>query len=157
MILNTGAIDCLELVSAISDKAGVQSVVVSIDVIRTISGKYKLFDHRMARSLDIDIISFLKSVTTRGAGEIIIQSVNNDGTMLGYDEKLIHLVSSSVSVPVIALGGAGEIPDFVKAVQAGASAVAAGSMFVFHGRHRAVLITYPSKDELKQQFYQKIM
>jgi cyclase len=85
-----------------------------------------------------------------GAGEIFLNSVDRDGTQEGYDVKLISNVAQAVSVPVIACGGAGNTDDFVAAVTAGASAVAAGSLFVFQGRHRAVLISYPPYKDLER-------
>ena len=88
-----------------------------------------------------------------GAGEIIINSVEKDGTMQGYDLELIRSIAESVTVPVVALGGAGTTDDFKKAVSHSyASAVAAGSMFVFHGPRKAVLINYPEKDVLEKIF-----
>jgi cyclase len=88
-----------------------------------------------------------------GAGEILINSINKDGTMDGYDLKLIRAISDAVDIPVVACGGAGEIEDFVKAVSSGnASAAAAGSMFVYHGPRKAVLINYPEKTVLEKHF-----
>jgi cyclase len=78
----------------------------------------------------------------------MVNAIDRDGTMHGYDLELVHQVASAVSVPVIACGGAGTLGHFSEAVTAGASAVAAGSMFVFHGRRRAVLISYPDRSEL---------
>ncbi|WP_279381686.1 HisA/HisF-related TIM barrel protein, partial [Pseudomonas sp. 100_A] len=84
-----------------------------------------------------------------GAGEILLTAIDRDGTMKGYDIELVSKVASAVGIPVIASGGAGTIADFgVASKQGGAAAVAAGAMFVFHGPHRAVLITYPSHAEL---------
>jgi len=86
-----------------------------------------------------------------GAGEILLTSIDRDGTESGYDVGLINSVAQAVTVPVIACGGAGVIEDFRAAVCEGhASAVAAGSMFVFHGKHRAVLISYPTRPELER-------
>ena len=88
-----------------------------------------------------------------GAGEIFLTAVDRDGTQKGYDVTLLRQVTEAVSVPVIASGGAGQLSDFKAAVRdGGASAVAAGSMFVFHGKHRAVLITYPDYRDLQQVF-----
>ena len=87
-----------------------------------------------------------------GVGEIIVNAVDRDGTQSGYDLKLIREVSSSVSVPVVACGGASGLDDFAAAVQeGGASAVAAGSLFVFVGPHRAVLINYPARADLARR------
>lgn len=83
------------------------------------------------------------------APEILINSIDRDGTMQGYDIPLIDAISAAVRIPVIACGGAGSLTDLGKAINAGASAAAAGSLFVFKGPHRAVLINYPSQDELR--------
>ncbi len=87
-----------------------------------------------------------------GAGELIVQAVDREGSLSGYDLELIRSVAEAVSIPIIASGGAGSLRHFREAVDAGASAAAAGSYFVFHGRHRAVLITYPEYHELRETF-----
>lgn len=96
--------------------------------------------------LDIEPIGHAKYVEELGAGEIFLQSVERDGTMAGYDLRLVKMVSEAVSLPVIALGGAGGLGDFSEAIKAGASAVAAGSLFVHH--NGGILINYPDKEEL---------
>jgi cyclase len=113
-------------------------------------GNHWVFDYVNNTTTKLDPVKFAVSIEKNGAGEIILNSVDRDGTFSGYDTDIIKRVSESVRIPVIAMGGASKIEDFVKAVEAGASAVAAGSFFVFHGKHRAVLITYPNKDELKK-------
>lgn len=87
-----------------------------------------------------------------GVGELFINSIDHDGKMDGYDYKAIKEISDMVSIPVIACGGAGSIEDCKKAVEAGASAAAAGSLFVYWGRNKAVLINYPDKDEIEKLF-----
>mgnify|MGYP000972586495 FL=1 len=89
-------------------------------------------------------------VEQKGAGELVLNSVDRDGMMEGFDLKTISEVAHAVSIPVIASGGAGNLQHLKQAIQAGASAVAAGSMFVFQGKHRAVLISYPSPSELRE-------
>ena len=85
----------------------------------------------------------------QGAGEIIINSMERDGTMSGYDIQLVKSIADAVNIPVVALGGAGQLTDFGLAInEGGASAVAAGSFFVYYGKHRAVLISFPSDEEL---------
>jgi cyclase len=84
-----------------------------------------------------------------GAGEILLNSIDKDGTFSSYDTVLIEQVTKALTIPVIALGGATTIQDFIAARKAGASALAAGSMFVFQRPHRAVLISYPTRKELK--------
>ena len=85
-----------------------------------------------------------------GAGEVVLNAVDRDGMMQGMDLELIQRAAEAVTVPLIAVGGVGSLADIKAAVDAGASAVAAGAFFVFHGPHRAVLITYPQYEELKR-------
>jgi imidazole glycerol-phosphate synthase subunit HisF len=101
----------------------------------------------------MDPISVAKKMDGLGAGEIIINSIDNDGKMEGYDLELVRKVSKAVDIPVVALGGAGEFNDFTKAInEAGASAVAAGSLFIYSGRNKGILINYPDKEESKEIF-----
>lgn len=128
---------------------GSQSIVGCVDVRKTLLGRYELISHAGKSKQPVSLSEHLKTLERQGVGEIIVNAVDRDGTQSGYDLKLIREVSSSVSVPVVACGGASSIDDFVAAVhEAGASAVAAGSLFVFVGPHRAVLINYPARAEL---------
>lgn len=131
---------------------GSQSIIASIDVKKVLIGGYKVFSHSGTHPQAVKLVDHLRQVEEMGAGEIVINSIDRDGQMKGYDLPLIELASKAVKVPVVALGGAGTVTDLRKAIQAGASAVAAGSLFVFFGKHRAVLITYPSREELKSLF-----
>ena len=150
VIFNSAATD-LELIREAADQFGSQSVVVSIDVQRSRTGKYQVFTHSATVNTKQDPIQYAKSVEAAGSGEIFLNSIDRDGTMVGYDIDLLQSVSSAVDVPVVACGGAGKLEHFQEAIlKGGASAVSAGSMFVFHGPHRAVLINYPTQDELKQ-------
>ena len=113
----------------------------------------------MAKSASIEVRTPLdehvQALVTAGVGEIFLNSVDRDGMMEGYDMPLIRRVAQQVNVPVVACGGAGTLEHLVAAVhEGGASAAAAGSMFVFHGKHRAVLITYPNPAELEKKFAQ---
>jgi cyclase len=87
-----------------------------------------------------------------GAGEVLLNAVDKDGTLQGPDLALIEQLSQAINVPLIAVGGVGSMGDIKAAVNAGASAVAAGAFFVYHGPHRAVLITYPKYAELEALF-----
>ena len=100
----------------------------------------------------VKLIDHVKKMQDLGAGEIVINSIDRDGMMKGFDTDLITQVANAIDVPLVALGGAGSHDDLVKAINAGGSAVAAGSIFVFHGKHKAVLITYPSRARLKELF-----
>jgi cyclase len=133
------------VVREIADHAGEQAVVVSLDVEKDWLGRRRL---RGARSRDWR--EALGEAVSVGAGEILLTSVEREGTLSGMDESLISEASAMVDVPVIANGGASSLEDIQTAVRAGASAVAAGAFFVFHGPHRAVLITYPRYEELRR-------
>lgn len=152
VVINTQAIEKPDFIREVSDVYGNQSVVVSIDVKKSLLGKYEVFSHSKNKSTKLNPVEFAIKMEKLGAGEIFLNSMDNDGIMEGFDLELVKTVSSSVTIPVIACGGAGNIEDFGKVVCAGASAVAAGSMFVFHGRRRAVLINFPTRDEIEKIF-----
>jgi cyclase len=137
-----------DLISRTADILGSSSTVASIDVKKDIWGKYRVAVRNASKNLTIPVLEFAQMLEERGAGEIVLNSVDRDGTMEGFDLKLIEEISQKVSIPLIACGGAGNIRHLKQAIQAGASAVAAGSMFVFQGKHRAVLISYPAQSEL---------
>jgi cyclase len=149
VILNSVLADDPDLVTLAADAAGSQSVVVSMDCRTSWFGRASVWTHGGSRPLHRDPIDYAKEMERRGAGEILIHSIDRDGMMQGYDLEAIGKVAAAVSVPVIAAGGAGCLADLRSAIRTGASAAAAGSLFVFHGRHRAVLISYPSPEELE--------
>jgi len=154
IILNHSAIHNQSLVTEAASLAGSQSVVVSIDVKKNLFGKYKVVTKNSNGNTGLDPVAFAKQMQAAGAGEIFLNSVDRDGTYGGYDLDLIKSISAVLDIPLVVCGGASGMEDFVKAVQQGASAVAAGSMFVFQRAHRAVLISYPSQSELKEKLYQ---
>lgn len=146
--IQTHALRDLALVSAIASRYGRQAVVVSIDIKKNMLGQHKLYAAAAGKTLSRSWLEFLSEAVAAGAGEILINAVDKDGTMSGMDIPLIEAAASACSVPLIASGGAGTLADLKAASRAGASAVAAGAIFVFHGPHRAVLITYPKYDEI---------
>ncbi len=149
--INSAAVEDPDLVSRAADAVGSQSVVASIDVKRSLFGKYEVHVRGGRKATGLDPAQFAAAMEKKGAGEIMLNAIDRDGTQKGYDIELIRRVAARVSIPVIACGGAGKVEDFAAAVkEGGASAVAAGSMFVFHGKHRAVLISYPSRAELEK-------
>jgi len=152
--INTQAIIDPFFIKQASEKFGSQSIVVSIDVKKNIFGKKKkVFTHSRGKTVSLDPVEFAVKMMEMGAGELLINSVDRDGAMRGYDIELIKQVTDAVDIPVIVCGGAGCLDDFSKAVKiGGASAVAAGSSFVFYGKHRAVLINYPTYDEISKIF-----
>ena len=139
-------------VSEVAEVFGSQSVVVSIDVRRTCFGRPKVFDSVRRRNHATSLETLLSEVVSFGAGEILLTSVDREGTLSGPDLALIGEVAPRVSVPLVAAGGISCLEDIRQAVLAGASAVAAGAFFVFHGPHRAVLITYPGYSALEELF-----
>lgn len=149
IIINTAAHVNPNLISEAARLFGSQSVVVSIDVKKNIFSGYKVFIRNGSKNTGLTPSGFAKFAEELGAGEILLNSIDLDGTFKGYNINLIKEVSENVSIPVIAIGGAASVSDFKKAIAAGASAVAAGSMLIFQGPHRAVLISYPSQKELE--------
>ncbi len=149
--INTAAYEDPRLIEAGAKMFGSQSIVAGIDVKKGLLGRYSVASHGATKKQNPDVIEWAKSVERAGAGEILLTSVDRDGTRSGYDLELVSKVAAAVRIPVIACGGAGTVAHFAEAILSGASAVAAGSMFVFHGPHRAVLITYPTRDELTRR------
>lgn len=150
IIVNTMALQRPELISELAREFGAQAVVVSIDAKKRVLGGHEVFGAGGTRKTGMKAVDHALRMVELGAGEIFLNSIDRDGTQSGYDLALVRSVASAVRVPVIACGGAGSLADFREAVMEGqASAVSAGSMFVFHGRHRAVLISYPARDELE--------
>lgn len=152
IILNTAAIENESLINKVATHFGAQSVVVCIDVKKGFFGKYNCYIKSGTKHVKYSPVELAKKFATLGVGEIIINSIDKDGTMSGYDLDLVREVSNAVSVPVIALGGVGKLSDFKEAVKIGASAVGAGSFFVYNGPHRAVLITYPNYADICNLF-----
>lgn len=148
--LQTAALENPTLITQISSRFGSQSVLVSIDIKKNWLGKRQLYSATRDKILSTNILDFIKIAIDSGAGEIVLNSVDHDGVMEGMDIELIRQISRSISVPLIAVGGVGKLDDIKLAVNAGASAVAAGAFFVFHGPHRAVLITYPHYNDLQK-------
>jgi len=146
--IQTSALKDLKIISDIASRYGSQSVVVSIDVKKNFLGQHKLYASATKKILHQDWLDYLKRSIIAGAGEILINSVDQDGTLGGIDRSLIERAGEVCSVPLIAMGGVSSLSDIKEAVDAGASAVAAGAFFVYHGPHRAVLITYPKYSEL---------
>lgn len=150
--LNTVAAAKPELVEALASSVGNQSIIVAIDVKRDWLGRARVYTECGKRNTGRSPLEYAREMESRGAGEILLNSIDRDGAMQGFDLDLVREVASAVQVPVVASGGAGTVEHLGAAVAAGASAVAAGSMFVFSGPHRAVLIDYPGASELRAVF-----
>ena len=154
--INNAAVENPSLIKEASDLFGSQSLIVAIDVKIKMFGGYEVVTKNGKNKTGMDPVVWAREVERLGAGEILLTAVDRDGTMDGYDTKLIKEVSASVNIPVIALGGAGNVQDFKEAVNAGASAVAAGSFVVYQGKNKGVLINFPTQQELKNCLSEKM-
>ncbi|MEO7157617.1 MAG: AglZ/HisF2 family acetamidino modification protein [Vicinamibacterales bacterium] len=144
--VNSAAVGSMAVVSEAARVFGSQSVVVGIDVRRSILGRYERYVRSASVATKESALEAARRAEAAGAGELLIYSVDRDGTMQGYDVPLVREVATAVKVPVIACGGAASVDDMARVIREGrASSAAAGSLFVFHGKHRAVLITYPDE------------
>lgn len=152
VVINTAAISNFELVQEIAKLLGSQCVVVAVDVKKDWLGRYRVFRASDNKLTSIDPVDHVKAAVKAGAGEIFINDVMRDGTGIGYDLDLLAKISQVLEVPFIACGGANSLDHFKQAISVGVSAVAAGSMFVFVGKHRAVMINYPSYKTLQGLF-----
>lgn len=153
VILNSIAFNDPSVISEASNLFGSQSIVVSIDVKTNWFGKKEVVVNCGTNKTGVDPLKYAIEMQGLGAGELYINSIDRDGTRSGYDIDLLKGISSHVTIPVIASGGAGSLKDMKQAVQeAGVGAVAAGSLFVFHGCHNGVLINYPEREAIESLF-----
>jgi imidazole glycerol-phosphate synthase subunit HisF len=148
--LNNYALENPEFIKVASYLFGSQSVIVSVDIKKNLLGKHEIYYRGNQKIKKYEPLEFIRLAQELGAGEILLNSVDRDGTWTGYDVDFIKKIAKVISIPLIACGGAGKIDDFYIAVsEGGASAVAAGSMFVFQGKDLGVLVNYPSRKELE--------
>lgn len=147
--LGSAAVESPELVTRMAETVGSQSVVVIMDVRRRRAPQqYELFTHNGTRKSGHSPAEFAARMENLGAGEIVVNSIDNDGVMKGYDLELLTLVRKAVTLPLTALGGAGSLNDLRELIaRFGIVGAAAGSLFVFKGVYRAVLINYPARAE----------
>jgi imidazole glycerol-phosphate synthase subunit HisF len=151
--LNSIAVESPEFVREAAEAFGSSTIVVSIDVRQKLFGGFEVCTHGGRKKTGLDPVKFAIEMEKMGAGEILLTSIDRDGTQEGYNIDLIKSVTEAVGVPVIACGGAGNLEDFrLAVVDGGASACAAGSMVVYFGRNRAVLINFPFRKELDELF-----
>lgn len=142
-----------KLITEISDRVGAQSVIVVLDVKKKLLGGYEVYTHNGKKATGINPFKFVEEAQRLGAGEIVINSIDKDGVMKGYDLDLITKVREKISLPMTVLGGAGSLQDIEKVIDVhGVIGVAAGSLFVFKGPYKAVLINYPTQLEKNKIF-----
>ena len=150
VIINSYAAKNPEFIKEASETFGSSTIVVCIDVKKKFLGKEQTWILNGSKATGFTPVFFAKLMEEKGAGEVIIQSIEQDGRMKGFDIELIRKISENVSIPVVALGGAGSFNDLRNAYIKGyANGLAAGSMFIYHGARNGILINYPEKEELK--------
>jgi imidazole glycerol-phosphate synthase subunit HisF len=149
--LSSAAINNTTILKKIGDAVGVQSVVVVLDVKKKkLFGGYEIVTHNAKKSANVDLDDIIKQLVAIGIGELVINSVDNDGEMQGFDFRLFDLIRGQTEMPMTILGGAGSLDDIHEAINKYRTiGVAAGSLFVFKGKYRAVLINYP---DLKERY-----
>jgi len=152
--LSSAVIQKPELITEIASRVGSQSVIVVLDVKKKLLGGYEVYTHNGKKSTGLNPFKFAEEAEKLGAGEIIINSIDQDGVMKGYDMNLIEKIREKISLPMTVLGGAGSLDDIGKVINKhGIIGVAAGSLFVFKGVYKAVLINYPKRNEKDELIY----
>jgi imidazole glycerol-phosphate synthase subunit HisF len=153
VVLNTAAVDNPSLITQAAESFGSQCVVVAIDVKKDFFGRERVFVRSGSKKTNVEPVEWAIELAKLGAGEILLTSIDHEGLRDGFNLDLIRRVSESVSIPIIAAGGAKDFSDLATPIRkAGASAAAAGSVFVHYGPKRAVLIQYPTRSELESIF-----
>lgn len=142
------AIENQKVIKEIASQVGNQSVVVVLDVKKKLFGGYDVYTHNGKNKSKVDLIKFVEEIQELGIGEIVLNSIDHDGEMKGYDFHLIEMLRPLIHVPLTVLGGAGSLDDVGQLIKKyGIIGASAGSLFVFKGKYRAVLISYPNEDE----------
>ena len=150
VIISSAAAENPDFIKKAFEAFGSSTIAVCIDVKRNLFGNTHVWIHAGTKNTKKNHVEFAKLMEQMGAGELIIQSIENDGVMQGYDIELIKQISETVTIPVVALGGAATMNDLKKAYTQGfANGLAAGSMFVYHGTMKGVLINYPDTAEMQ--------
>ncbi|MDF2187064.1 AglZ/HisF2 family acetamidino modification protein [Paraflavitalea sp. CAU 1676] len=144
VVLNSILFDKPDIIESIGSVYGAQAIVAAIDVKKNFLGKYKVYSHSGTKSTGYSPVEWARKLEGAGAGEILVNSIDQDGTWAGYNVDLVESIAHQINIPLIACGGAGNTEDLKNAVAAGASAVAAGSMFVYQKKGMGVLISFPT-------------
>lgn len=151
VIINTAAIENPKFVSHAVNEFGSSTITICIDISKNIFGKNQVKTRAGSKKINQNPVQLARQMEDMGVGEIIIQSIDRDGTMNGYDIELIHQTSENLQIPVTALGGAGRLEDMSELIKCvPVNGLAAGSMFVYHGPRKAVLVNYPSYNDIVQ-------
>lgn len=147
--MSSAVVNNADVIAKAATVVGSQSIVVVMDVKKKkFSGNYEIWTHNASKATGLSPVDFSKQVESLGAGEIVINSIDRDGVMKGYDIELVSKIRKTVGLPITVIGGAGTLKDISSLIHAfGIIGAAAGSLFVFKGVYRAVLINYPSRTE----------
>jgi cyclase len=156
VIIGTAAFTNSKLIVEIAKFYGIQSVVVSVDIRKDFFGRWRVFINSGSVSTKYNPVDYARHVESLGAGELLLQNIEREGSQSGYDLDVIERVSESIRIPVVAVGGASSLEHFRAAINRGASAVGAGDMFIYKGPHKAVLINYPTPQSLNDKLYNSI-
>jgi imidazole glycerol-phosphate synthase subunit HisF len=148
VIFNSTVVNNYQLVTETAMRIGSSSTVVCIDIKKKFLGGYSVFVQNGTKDLSVSPADYAQKMQDLGAGEIILNNIDKDGTLSGFDLDIISKVSKNVTIPVITAGGCATVEHIKEALKSGADAIAAGAMFVFHGKHRAVLISYLNREEI---------
>jgi cyclase len=152
--ISSAAVNDFDILEKIGKAVGIQSVVVVLDIRKKLLGGYEIFINNGKKATGIKVKDFIQKLNQVGVGEIVINSIEHDGKMNGYDIQLIDLARQATDIPLTVLGGAGSYEDIKSIISRYKPiGVSAGSLFVFKGKYKAVLISYPNKQE-KQELYQ---
>lgn len=152
VILNSSAISNPNLINEASKMFGSQSIVVSVDIKKDFFGKLNVIKPDNNKKISISVNDYILDMQDRGAGEILVNDINRDGVMQGMNLDFIKNISKELQIPLIAAGGVGDLQHIKEGIDAGASAIAVGSFFVFNGPLKAVLISYPDYNTLQNLF-----
>ncbi|MFT7155113.1 MAG: cyclase [Parvicella sp.] len=156
VVINSASLTGYDLIRNAAKEFGNSTIISAIDFKRSLFGKECVFNHVSSKTLKLNYFDHMKACEDAGAGELFINSVDRDGTFLGYDVKLLSELAEAVNIPVIACGGAGSVEQMVTLVKnTEISSSAAGSIFVFQGPHKAILIKYPERKLLEELFKSK--
>ena len=148
--LSSKAINDMNFIKEAVNIFGSQSVVVTLDYKKTFFGKKTIYICNGKTKTKFTLEEYVNILNEVGVGEIVLNSIDNDGTMLGYDKELIKTVSKRTKIPIVALGGAGNLNDMIEIIkEANITAAAAGSLFVYHGKLKGILINYPKFDDIQ--------
>ncbi len=157
IILNSVLLENEQLISKAAEQYGSQSILVSFDVKKNILGQYKASFSNAQKNSKIELITLAKKYEALGAGELLLNNVDKDGTFSGLDYSLVKMLSESLKIPLIACGGINSLEDMLEGIKSGASAIAAGSFFAYRNKDtKSILISYPSQKDLMEKVYSKI-